>query len=69
MSITKEDTSLDQLFDMFPDEETARNWFERTRWGQPDENGNTVLKRVCPHCGGDKTYEVKSKKPQPYRCP
>lgn len=35
--------SVTQLFRMFPDDDTCREWLERVRWqGQP----------VCPHCGG-----------------
>ena len=44
---------------MFPDEQTAREWFESTVWG--DE-------RVCGHCGSVRTSVVKSGKPMPYRC-
>ena len=34
--------SLVQLFDMFPDGDSARKWFEETRW----PNG-----RTCAKCG------------------
>ena len=47
------------LLDMFPDEETAVNWFEEVRW----PNG-----RYCPHCGSVRTFPKPSKKPQPYHC-
>ena len=50
-----------ELFDMFPDEESARTWFEQVRW--PDG------KRPCPCCGHADTQVVKSSKPMPYRCP
>jgi len=53
--------SLPQFARMFPDEEAARQWFERHLWpdGEP----------VCPHCGGvDQVYRIKSEKPQPCRC-
>ncbi|MXX99459.1 MAG: IS1595 family transposase [Chloroflexi bacterium] len=52
--------SIIELFDMFPDEESARQWFEQIRW----PNGE----RQCPHCGSDKTQEDHSRNPQPYRC-
>ena len=48
------------LFERFPDEESATQWIESIRW----ENGE----RQCPHCESKNTYEVKSRKPLPYRC-
>ena len=51
--------SLIQLFDMFPDEQAARDWFEAARW----QNG-----RVCGKCGSAETREVKNAKPMPYWC-
>ena len=51
--------SIFQLFEMFPDEESARKWFEDTFWG--DE-------RKCPYCKQSKTYETKTGRPLPYRC-
>ena len=50
-----------QLFEMFPDEESAHNWFANIRW--PDG------KRFCPRCEATNTREVKNKKPMPYWCP
>ena len=50
--------SIIQLFDMFPDEETARQWFEETRW----PNG-----RVCGKCGSVRTSEASHAK-MPYWC-
>ncbi len=50
--------SLMQLADMFPDEDSARVWFESRIWG--DE-------RHCPRCGSDKTVESKHAK-MPYWC-
>ena len=44
---------------MFPDEATARAWFENTRW----PNG-----RACPSCGSLTTATVPNEKPQPYWC-
>ena len=49
-----------QLFDMFPDEESARTWLENLRW--PDGQ------RECPRCWSERTHPVKSGKPMPYRC-
>ena len=51
--------SLIQLFEMFPDEDAARQWFEETRW--PDE-------RACGKCGSVRTREVPNEKPMPYWC-
>lgn len=51
--------SLLELAEMFPDEETARKWFEAIVW--PDGE------RYCPHCGTDNNYECKHAK-MPYRC-
>lgn len=50
--------SLMQLADMFPDEDSARQWFESRIWG--DE-------RHCPRCGSDQTVESKHGK-MPYWC-
>ena len=52
--------SLPQLFDKFPDEQSARAWFEDVRW----PNGN----RYCPRCLSTNTSAVKGEKPMPYRC-
>ena len=51
--------SLVQLFDMFPDEDSSRKWFEETRW----PNG-----RVCAKCGSVKTSKVPNATPMPYWC-
>ena len=50
--------SIIQLFDMFPDEQTAREWFESVRW----PNG-----RVCGKCGSVRTSEASHAK-MPYWC-
>ena len=47
-----------ELVEMFPDEATARAWFEAVIW--PDG-------RVCGHCGSDDTIEAKHRT-MPYRC-
>ena len=52
--------SLVQLFDMFPDDDAARDWFENIRW----PNG-----RACPRCGSVVTSPVPESKPMPYWCP
>ena len=55
----REGINLVELFDMFPDEESAVKWFEEIRW--PDG-------RYCPHCGSTDTKPKPGGKPQPYRC-
>ena len=55
----REGMTLMQLFQRFPDEDTAIKWFEDTRW----KNG-----RYCPHCGSLSTSVRESGKPMPYRC-
>ena len=56
----REGISLIQLYDMFPDESTAEQWFENIYWPEG--------KRHCGKCGSANTYEVKNRKPVPYRC-
>ena len=51
--------SLIELGDMFPDESTAREWFEAVQW---------PAGRCCGHCGGVDTKEVPNDKPMPYWC-
>jgi len=56
----KPDTlSTFEFFQKFPNEETARKFFEARRWG--DEP-------VCGHCGSVSVTECKNHKPMPYRC-
>ena len=45
---------------MFPDEASARRWFEAQRWPEGA--------RPCPGCKSLATYPVASEKPMPYRC-
>ena len=45
----REGITLVQLMDMFPDEATATQWFEKVVW-----NGS----RCCGHCGSTRTSEV-----------
>ena len=54
----REGITLVQLCDMFPTEESAREWFEARIW--PDG-------RYCPHCGSMRTHEA-SHNNMPYRC-
>ena len=56
---TQRQMSSMEFFEMFPTEEAAVEWFEKVRWPEG---------RYCPHCHSKDTYEVASKKPQPYRC-
>src|SRR5260364_151159 len=51
--------SLYQFFQQFPNEESARTFFEERRW-----HGNLV----CPHCSSVSVATSKSGKPMPYRC-
>ncbi|MCY4098042.1 MAG: IS1595 family transposase, partial [Rhodospirillales bacterium] len=54
----REGISLMQLVEMFPDEESARLWFEGIAWPKG---------RYCPKCGSTNTHEAKHVK-CPYRC-
>ena len=55
----REGMTIVQLMDLFPSEDTAREWFESVIW--PND-------RHCPKCGSVRTHEVPSAKPMPYRC-
>ena len=55
----REKISVVELFEMFPTEDAAREWFESKIW--PDG-------RRCPRCGHDKTAECAPGHPMPYRC-
>lgn len=52
-------TTISELVRMYPDEESARRWFEQLLWSDG--------KRACPECGSDRTYEC-SHQTMPYRC-
>ncbi len=52
--------TLMQVMDMFPDESTAVQWFEKQVWGRAG--------RCCGHCGSVETKEVPNAKPMPYWC-
>ena len=54
----REGITVLELADMFPDEQAARDWFERQIW--PDG-------RHCPHCGSIRTHEASGAN-SPYRC-
>ena len=51
--------TLEQLFEKFPDNATAEQWFIGTRWTDGVH---------CPKCDSVNIQERKSRKPQPYRC-
>ena len=55
----REGITLIKLFEMFPDEQSAREWFESARW----PNG-----RACAKCASVNTREVRNAKPMPYWC-
>ena len=48
------------LFNMFPNEEASREWFEGIRWPEGQ--------RTCPCCTSVRTNPVPSGKPMPYWC-
>ena len=50
--------SMMELYEMFPDEDSARRWFESHIWPEG---------RACPRCGSVRTHEAKHAK-SPYRC-
>ena len=53
--------SLVELFRIFPNDQTAEEWFENERWG--------LTGFYCPHCGTlDGISECKNRKPMPYWC-
>lgn len=52
--------SLYEIFKRFPDENSARLYFEGNRWN--------VSGKFCPHCGSYGVSECKDHKPMPYRC-
>jgi len=56
MSDKPETVSLYQFFQRFPDEEAARQYFERNR---------CAGEVSCPHCGSLSVAEVKNHKPMP----
>ena len=55
----REGLSIFQLNTLFPNEESAREWFEGLRWADG---------RFCPYCFSENTKRVPNEKPMPYRC-
>ena len=56
----REGISLLKLMDLFPTEDSARQWFEDVRW---------AAGRYCGHCGSSQhSPRQASGKPMPYRC-
>ena len=51
--------SLVELIDRFPEEASARAWFESIRWADG---------RMCPHCASTETKPVPNDNPMPYHC-
>ena len=54
----REGVTMIQLCDMFPDENSARQWFEARVWPEG---------RYCPACGSTRTHEA-GHNHMPYRC-
>lgn len=54
-----ETISFYEFFQKFPDEESARLFFESKRWGGEVR---------CAHCESSEVSECKDHKPMPYRC-
>ena len=54
----REGVTIIELMDQFPDDDTARVWFESIIW--PDG-------RRCGHCDSDDTIEA-THRSMPYRC-
>ncbi len=53
--------SVIELFNLFPHEQAAREWFELVRW-------NHLRHCPNPNCESARTYRVPNGKPMPYRC-
>jgi len=51
--------SILELTRMFPNEQTAMQWFENVRWGD---------RRCCSHCNSEATMQTGGNTPMPYRC-
>jgi len=56
----REGMSVIELFQMFPDNASARKWLEDLRWANEE--------RHCPVCGSLNTKTVPNEKPMPYHC-
>ena len=55
----REGLSLIDLFRMFPDSETAENWFIQVRWGDQVK---------CPHCGSHNIQDPTTHPDMRFRC-
>ncbi len=55
----REGIPIATLISMFPDDDSARIWFENIRWSDG---------RACPNCGSMTPATVPNEKPQPYWC-
>ena len=55
----KDNVSVFELFNRFPDDESARTWLEDVRWPHGVH---------CAYCDGDDTGNVPGEKPMPYWC-
>ena len=55
----REGIPITELMRLFPDDHSARIWFENIRWADG---------RACPSCGSMTTATVPNEKPQPYWC-
>ena len=55
----RQGVSVVELFEMFPNDVAAEQWFEQQRW----PNGIT-----CPRCDSKRYAVIPSRKPMPYRC-
>ena len=55
----REGIPITTLISLFPDDDSARIWFENIRWPHG---------RACPSCGSLTTATVPNAKPQPYWC-
>ena len=56
----REGIPITELMRLFPDDDSARIWFEQIRW---------PTGRACPSCGSLTTATVPNNTPQPYWCP
>ena len=59
--VQREELSIFQLMQAFPNNLAAEQWLERLRWPCKSE-------MKCPSCGSDSIIEVASRKPTPFRC-
>ena len=55
----REGITLMELAEMFPDEASAKGWFEARRWPHGP---------ACPHCSSTAVSAIASERPMPWRC-